>query len=116
MSTPGPRPSRRTALWIEAGRDVTDRINAAVRDLQEAEDNLTRLPTWEHLARSAKRVQAAAERLVAVVAEGEHDPITGPMPWPEDGCDHLRMTCEDIGCPNADTSVIPPASTEEADQ
>lgn len=55
--------------WIDAPREVTDRINRAVRDLQDAEDNITRLPTWEHLSASVKKVQEAADRLVAVVAE-----------------------------------------------
>jgi hypothetical protein len=55
--------------WIDADRARCERINAAVRDVQEAEDDLTRLPTWGHLTSSAERIRAAAERLVDVVAE-----------------------------------------------
>lgn len=32
------------------------------------------------------------------------------MPWPEDGCDHKRATCEEVGCPNAEVVTRPEGS------
>jgi hypothetical protein len=53
------------------------------------------------------RLRAALD--LAATSERRADPVTGPMPWPEDGCDHTRMTCEEAGCPNASR----PAATPE---
>lgn len=70
------RIEKASALWIETDRARADKINAAVRDLQAAEDDLTRLPTWGHLTRSADRIREAADRLIAAVAEARVIPTT----------------------------------------
>jgi hypothetical protein len=57
------------ALWIDTDRPRADKVNAAVREVEEALDELTRLATWGHLTRSAESVRQAADRLVVAVAE-----------------------------------------------
>ena len=64
-----PHSAESDALWIEAPREVKDRINEAVRALEAALDDLTREATWAHLSSQAEVIQVAAARLVMTVVE-----------------------------------------------
>jgi len=56
------------AHWIDAPREVCDRINVAVRDLGDALDAVTAEPTWRHLIDQLKATRDAADHAVSVAA------------------------------------------------